>query len=140
MTANRYAQSYQQQQAGAWTRIDMVLALYDKTLSTLQQLSEAVAANSAAAEPLRLKASQLVLGICHGLDFEYGELPHSIAKLCEFVNDRIWNGSADDIQQCMGPLATVQEAYHQIRDEAAQLERDGKIPPPPESNASHRMA
>ena len=136
---NRFAQSYQQQQAGAWTRIDMVLALYDGAITTLAQLVEAIKSEDDT-DALKIRASKIVLGICHGLDLDYGELPLMIARLCQYVNEQIWNGDATGVEHAMKQLENVRESYLQIRDHAAELERNGATPPPRQDFTLPRFA
>ena len=116
--------AYRQQQAGAWTRIDMLLALYVRAEETLSQL--AAGAGDAAAQ--RLKLVRLLLGIRQGLDFQHGELPQNIDRLCEFIQQQALHGGPDELASAQQVLRTLREAYQAIRDEAADLEASGQIP------------
>jgi flagellar secretion chaperone FliS len=122
-------QIYQHQKATGWTRIDMLLALYDGAIERLEQAQEALARDDeAAASPLLLRAERIVLELLAGLDLTYGEVPRNLQRLYVHVIRSISSGTARQRAGALEVLRTLREALWEIRPEALALERSGAIP------------
>ncbi|MCA9176299.1 MAG: flagellar protein FliS [Planctomycetales bacterium] len=131
------AQAYRQRQAGGWTRIDMLVALYRHTETVLASLREADPAGRAA---LQIKAAKLVLGIRQGLNFEYAELPTNVDRLCDYILNQIWSGNDSNLAACGRILSTLREGFEGIRDQAALMEQNGEIPPVSQDTSWQHLA
>ena len=121
---------YKQQQAVGWTRIDMLLALYDGAIERTEKARDAIARGdrSAAVAPL-LRAQRIVAELFAGLDLGYGELPRDLQRLYVFVLRSITQGTPEHLGAALDVLRTLREGLAGIRSEAVELERSGAIPP-----------
>jgi len=120
---------YGRQRSQMWTRIDMLLSLYDKAISNVEA---AIEANQKQDEPAergyRTTAIRMVLGIAAGLDLAQGDIPKQIARLCDFMHNSLANEGVESLQATKRVLMTLHEAFDGIQDEARELEVQGKIP------------
>ena len=66
---------YKTVQAYSWTRVDMLILIYDQTVSTLNEGARLLDQNRPQEmPPVSLKAMKFLLAIADGLDLEKGEL------------------------------------------------------------------
>jgi flagellar secretion chaperone FliS len=122
--------AYQENQNPAWTRIDMVLALYDGAIGRLEAAAAALRLNDAAkAGPLLERSLAIVAELSAGLDFRHGEIPVNLLRLYEFAVHCISLRTVEKVEDALRVLCELREGMLGIRDEAVQLERDGLIPP-----------
>jgi len=122
--------SYQAAAATSWTRVDMLLLIYDNAISALTGGINAIAdGNQAELMHHRFKAQKAVLLLADGLDLEQGEVPQKVMQLCAFALECISGDSADDWTAARNVLNNLREAFDQIRGEANQLEISGAITP-----------
>ncbi len=127
---NPYKAYQQQQQQVGWTRIDMLLELFDGTISKLEAAAAALArGDAAAAQPLLAKGRLLVAALAAGVDPSYGESALNYQRLYEYVLFNLQAGRADKVEEALKVLRTLREGFEGIRDEALRLERSGEIPP-----------
>jgi flagellar secretion chaperone FliS len=126
---NPYA-AYQNNQNPAWTRIDMLLALYDGAIGRLESAAMALRLNDVAkAAPLLERSLAIVAELAAGLDFRHGELPVNLLRLYEFAVHCIATRTVGKVEDALGVLRELREGMLGIRDEAVRLEREGVIPP-----------
>ena len=129
--------AYQNNQNSAWTRIDMLLALFDSAIGRLEAASTALRANDAAkAGPLLERSMAIVAELSAGLDFRYGELAVNLLRLYEYAVHCIASRTVEKVEGALGVLRELREGMLGIRDEAVRLEREGLIPP---ANTLHRL-
>ena len=122
--------AYQNNQNPAWTRIDMLLALYDGAIGRLEAASAALLLNDAVkAGPLLERSLAIVAELAAGLDFRHGELPVNLLRLYEFAVHCIATRTVGKVEDALGVLRELREGMLGIRDEAVRLEREGLIPP-----------
>ncbi|MFY9254818.1 MAG: hypothetical protein WAO83_15310 [Fuerstiella sp.] len=120
---------YKTTQAQSWTRIDMLIHIYDHAISSLEAGAAALNAGKNLNEgSFRRDASERVMLIVDGLALEAGELPQNILRLCTFVMDRIYTNDAAAWSHSAQLLATVRSGFEEIRDEANAAEACGQIP------------
>ncbi|MBI3464983.1 MAG: flagellar protein FliS [Planctomycetes bacterium] len=120
---------YREQQTIGWSRIDLLLALYDGVIDRLEQARHALArGDRTAAVPLLVRSQRIVLELVAGLDFRYRELSQNLHRLYLFVSHAI-SGNNPNIDAALRVLNTLREGLEGIRREAIQLERSGTIPP-----------
>jgi flagellar protein FliS len=110
-----------------WTRIDMLLALYDHAISTIRGAQRAKNSNNDALFTNRsIEANKYILALHSGLDTEGDKVAIDIARLLNFVMLRLEEQNFDE---AIYFLEKLQKAFQQIREEATSLEKTGKIPP-----------
>jgi flagellar protein FliS len=122
--------AYKQQELAGWTRIDLLLALFDGAIERLDKaiplLRQRDRKNAA---PLLARASLIVNGLASGLDKDLGEVPENLLRLYEFVTHAIRTQRFDHLEAATRVLRTLREGFQGIRQEALQMERSGAIPP-----------
>ncbi len=127
---SRHVNAYRQVQAQSWTRVDMLLALYDKALLMVEagiHLLEQGRIEDIS--PARVQVQRLLLGLIDGMDLEKDETSQKMAQVLMFAMRR---ASLDDPSAWRDALRIIQplsDAFHEIRDQAVAAERRGEIPP-----------
>jgi flagellar protein FliS len=122
--------AYQNNQNPAWTRIDMLLALYDGAVERLEAAVAALREGDAVnAGPLLERAMAIVAELAAGLDFRHGELPLNLLRLYEFAVHCISLRTLEKTEAALHVLRELRKGMLGIHDEAVQLERDGLVPP-----------
>jgi len=120
---------YKNKKAVGWTRIEMLLALYEAGIRNIHEAQDArLIKNHNLFDQKRLHALRIVLEIRGGLNSEYGELPEKIAVLCEYVGQCLLDGSDEKMVSAVNVLTTLKESFDAIREEANRLEKAGEIP------------
>ncbi len=121
--------AYRQSTATSWTRIDMLLALYDGALFATQHAKQAVRQGDATALARHQPHSQrLITELIAGVDVEQGELARNVHRLLMFCLMQTTGRSAEEWAAAVSILKQLREAFMQIRDEAARMEHSGQIP------------
>lgn len=118
------------QSACEWTRIDMLLALFDGTLDHVEQaIATADSGNQEQSLHHRIRATTLVSVLRSGLDFQCGELPERLNRLYEFVQEGLIRGDMDLMRSGCKVLTEVREGFRGIRSKAIEMEQAGEIEP-----------
>lgn len=116
-----------------WTRIDMLIALYDRSISAIEMAQNAKEAGDSIETANRiLEANRMILGLHSGLNTDKYPLAVDVARLLNFVTLRLGEQRFDEAIHFLDKLRT---SFSQIREEAAALEKTGSIPPLVEANA-----
>jgi len=127
---SRHVQAYRQVQAQSWTRVDMLLALYDKTLLAVDAGTEILDQGRVAEiSPVRIRLQRLLLGLIDGMDIENDETSQNLARLLMFAIRRTATDESQAWRDARGIIQTLREAFAGVRDEAVSAERLGEIPP-----------
>jgi flagellar secretion chaperone FliS len=122
--------AYKRQSQSAWNRIDMLLAIYDGTVQSLEAgLSALEREDAAELARHQLKATQLLVLILDGIDPDGGEVADQIRALCTFAIGQVGTLTADGWRNALDVVSTLREGFQEIREEAADLETQGVIPP-----------
>ena len=122
-------EAYGKRRAQSWSRIDMLLALYESGISRLTlAISATENGETVAANQHRLKAMGIVQGIAAGLEMNDSEIVKSIARLCEFISHAIREGTVAKLESAKTVLSTLRDGFTSIREEAVALEEGGTIP------------
>lgn len=122
-------QAYRRQTQFAWTRVDMLLAIYDATIASLDAGIEAMQGQDQKMDPAhQLRASQLLLLILDGIDAEGSEVAARIRDLCLFCVNQVSSPTVAAWTSARDVLSTLREGFQAIREEAIQLEAAGVIP------------
>ncbi len=124
------SQIYQQQQDTGTTRIDLLLALYNKAISHLHQAQQALERQElSTATPLLLQAQLIVYTLATGIEPEQGEVPRNLLRLYEFVLYCLGCGEVGKVKAALRVLTILREGLAGIEQQARNLELSGKIPP-----------
>jgi len=121
--------AYRQVSATSWTRIEMLLALYDASLSAVEQGHQAMRQRDE--ESLikhRFRAQRLITELIAGVDTEQGEVPQNVHRLLTFCLMQICGRAEAEWASAAATLKSLQEAFRAIRDQAVELEQAGRIP------------
>ena len=117
-----------QEPSTTWTRIEMLLALYNKAIEHLDDSLRSLAQNDVATNVLqRTRAATVIVAIRSGILTEYGDIPTKIDQLCEYVQQCIADGSRERIESARGVMSTLREGFEGIRTDANAMERNGEI-------------
>ncbi len=131
--ANRVSgyKAYKSTQSTSWTRIEMLLALYSKTIEHVQAALDNLEQGNAAQSLLhRTRAAALVVAIRSGIDPQ-ADAQFKIDPLCEYMQLALGIGDVKHLMSTLKILKDLHEAFANVREQAVALERDGKIPPLP---------
>ena len=110
-----------------WTRIDMLLALYDGAISTVRFAQDAKTANNTNLLTNKMiEANKYILALHSGLDTENDKVAFDVARLLNFVMLRL---EEHNFEEAVYFLEKLQASFERIREEATDLEKAGKIPP-----------
>jgi hypothetical protein len=128
---------YERQASLAWTRIDLLLALFDAAIERGEQAL--AAGDEAEARRLRARARLAILALWAGVDRE-GPSAGNFIRLYEFADHAFTEGGPEQMRGALSALRTLREGFVGIRAEAAELERCGAIPPADATCAVHALA
>jgi flagellar biosynthetic protein FliS len=114
-----------------WTRIEMLLALYDGALERLDLAEAALkAGDKKNAIPLmartQLIVSALAAGVRPGVN---EEMSTNMLRLYDFVVRQLTEPELQRIVDARKILRNLRQGFEAIREEANLLERTGQIPP-----------
>jgi flagellin-specific chaperone FliS len=127
---NPYQKYRRQTEVAPLTRIDALLALYDKALERIDR-AEAVlrAGDTAGAVPELAKAQLIVVALASGVKVEVDpEVNRTVLRLYEFAAQHLCHQSLGGIAVAREALRTLRAGFETIREEANRLERAGRIP------------
>jgi flagellar protein FliS len=112
-----------------WTRIDLLLALYDKALERLDTATAALERNDpGTALPLLAKAQLIVSELAAGVRVEVNpEVNTNILRLYEFVSHELAKATVPAMRGAQKVLRTLREGFEAVRAEANELERSGQL-------------
>lgn len=126
---NPYAKN-QQQNTPSWTRIDMLLALFDGAVERCEQALAALEQqNHAAAQKRLLKARLIVMGLMSGVVADGDPVTTTILQLYEYCLHSLTQGGIEDVRGARKVLGILREGFLKVRAEVNALERSGAIPP-----------
>ena len=120
---------YKATQAFSWTRIDMLLLIYDRAVATLNEGAGLLEQNRfTEIPPVSLKAMQSLLMIADGLDLEEGDLPSHVMRLVVFALDQISTPSPGAWRSAAAVMSKLREGFQEIQEQARRDEYEGRIP------------
>ncbi|MFG0333796.1 MAG: hypothetical protein ACF8TS_10570 [Maioricimonas sp. JB049] len=123
-------QAYRKASRNAWSRIDMLLAIYAAALDAARDGARlAQEGNSSELIHKRLRLQKMTLLLLDGIAPEMGDVPRQIQQLCLFILDQITSDDPAAWESAVNILSQLHDAFAQIREEAVQLEAQGTIPP-----------
>lgn len=111
---------------GGWTRIDMLIQLYDRAIASLEGTSEALkVGDDATYTRLFLDAQKTILAIHTGLKPDEYEIAFNVARLLHFVLSSIEQKKFED---AILILQNLRDGFDGIAEEANELEKTGQVP------------
>jgi flagellar secretion chaperone FliS len=120
--------TYQRSAAAAWTRIDLLLTVYDVGLQTAHSALNALAmGDELGATRQRLKFYRVLMQILDGLDARY-ESTQNIQRLALYMFDRANQGRLEDWRSILKILNVLREGFSAVREQAIELESRGLVP------------
>ena len=120
---------YKSAQSLAWTRIDMLLLIYDQAVTTLNEGARLLENNRASdLTPVSLKAMRTLLMIADGLNLNHGELPTQVLRLVVFSLDQIKTQSPEAWRSASDVMSKLREGFQEIQQQARKDEYVGRIP------------
>ena len=118
------------QPAHIWTRIEMLLAAFDGTISRLEQARELLERGEQfKAQPFLLRSQRIVLELYSGIDLNHGSIPENMQNLYVYVLSCIGMGPELDLPAALGVLQNIRSGLDSIRDRANEMERSGEVAP-----------
>jgi len=122
--------TYRANQLRNWTRIEMLLALYDAAIDRIEQAQQAFSQQRPTeARRLLLRAERIVVELLAGLAADGSELTSNLRKLYLYVLDALARETEHDMEAAAHVLRTLKEGWERIAPEAIEKERRGEIPP-----------
>lgn len=127
-TATKKLGAYKKQDVfGGWTRIDLLLQLYDRAVEKVSDAKAAFEAEDTDAYVQSFVDSQkTILAIHSGLKADEHDVAFNVARLLHFVLQSLAEKKFDD---AIKVLSELRDGFNAIETEANELENTGKIPP-----------
>ena len=124
-------QQYRRNSSYGWTRIDMLIHIYNHTINSLQNGAELLEAGATADRLIaaRIDAQKKILLISDGLAVEQGGAAIQVMRLCVFALDQIQTDSAESWRSAARVLSTVREGFLEVQDTVRAAEQAGELPP-----------
>jgi len=120
---------YKTTQSLAWTRIEMLLLIYDQAVTTLNEGARLLESNRfSELTPVSLKAMRTLLMIADGLNLNQGELPAQVMRLVVFSLDQIRTQSPEAWRSAANVMSKIREGFQEIQEQARIDEYEGRIP------------
>lgn len=122
--------AYRQSRTFSMTRIDMLITLYQRLLQSIDEMQDALqASDDARVNSAQLNTSRYILALLDGIDPNQGEVAVNVQRLCHFAFTQISEQTVDGLNAARSVLQPLCDSFCAIRDEAAELELQGEIPP-----------
>ncbi|MEM7559671.1 MAG: hypothetical protein AAF394_11160 [Planctomycetota bacterium] len=122
------ASHYRKQQAvTSWTKVDMLLELYDHAISNLevcQTTPEEARADDAVFSQAYLSAQKALWGLFSGIDAEANEVAFNVLRLLHFVVVKIEEAEFDI---SINTLKGLRSAFASVQAEVNELELSGQL-------------
>ena len=128
---NPYQKLRRQDEFANWTRMDLLLALFDKAIERMDRAETLLrAGNTATALPEIAKTQLIINQLAAGVKIDVNpELNVNILRLYEFATTELSHGNLAGIDNARKIIKTLREGFEGIRAEANEMERTGKILP-----------
>jgi hypothetical protein len=129
MTTNFAHRAYHRSTATQWSRIDLLVALYDATRRNLEIGAEVLSRDEKAnLNDRMLLAQRQLLAILEGvLPGERGS-GDNVRRLLIYCLDNVSRRTAKSWHDAATVIGTLHSAFAEIQDEARALEQRGEIP------------
>jgi flagellin-specific chaperone FliS len=127
---NPYRAYTRSERASGWTRIDLLLAVYDKALGRLDRAEEALRNRNEGEAVFHMAKAQLAVSVLAGgvRAGDGNELGVNMLRLYDFVVRQLTEPKLERIQDARKILTNLRKGFEAIREEANTLERSGRLP------------
>ncbi len=127
---NPYQKYRRQDETTGWTRMNLLLALYDKALERLDRAEGLLQTGDAIGATTQLAKTQLiVMALASGVNPEVNpEAGVDMLRLYEFVTNELRQPRVEGIANARKIFRTLREGFEAVQAEANELERTGKVP------------
>lgn len=126
---NHVHNAYRQSRNTSLTRVEMLIKLYNKTISTIEKAKLAMdSADDIATETHKLMAYRCLIALLDGIKPEHDEVSANIHRICLYSINQVWEGSANNFTNALKALCPIRDAFVAIRDDAVLMELSGEIP------------
>ena len=127
-------QKYKRQSMfGGWTRVELLLQLYQEAINQMKICEELASTPSSANYVAAfLQAQKAILAIHSGLKPDEFEIAFNVARLLHFVLVCMEKKDFGDASKI---LSELHEGFVAIAEEAKELEAKGEIPPMPSEDS-----
>jgi hypothetical protein len=123
---NSYHSYSIQNQLNGWTRVDMLIAIYNRTIVAIQSMAAAENSDPRSFGGHYLDVQKCLLAIHAGLKPEEEETAFNVARLIHYVSVLL---QRRDYSNAVRILETLRDGFEAVREDATRLELEGKIPP-----------
>ncbi len=120
--------AYEQPQAPAMPRIDVILTLYDYVLQALDRAERLASAQSGETDQLLHRAQVIIGAIAAGIDPNNQDAAR-LLPLYEYLLHCMREPSPPSLRSAHEVLQTLRDGFKEVRGRAIELERGGQIPP-----------
>jgi flagellar secretion chaperone FliS len=112
-----------------WTRMDMLLAIFDGTLARLDKAARALTnGDIPVATPYLSKAQILVTQLAAGVRVEVDEeMGTNMLRLYDYVVNELKTPRLANVRNAVKILTTLREGFEAVREEANRMERGGEL-------------
>lgn len=127
---NPYQKYRQQTETSQRTRMDSLLALFDKALERLDTAEAALhVGDKATAVPQLAKTQMIVMALASGVRVEINpEVNTTVLRLYDYALQHLREPSIEGIATARTAIRTIRDGFETVRAEANELERTGRIP------------
>jgi flagellin-specific chaperone FliS len=123
------AVAYRQPYSPGWTRVDMLLALYDGAIERLELAASSLrSGDRMTAVRLLTRAATIVAELVGGVDPHYVHAQEFL-HLYGVVSTGISRVTLADTEGSLSLLRAMRDGLADCRGEASRLEREGVLPP-----------
>ena len=122
-------QKYRNAEPQSWTRMDLLLALYDAALSRLDKASQALTNGDIPVAVPYISKSQIIVnelaaGVRMDVDPEMGT---NLLRLYEYVVHELKTPKLQNVRNAVKVLNILREGFEAVREEGNRLERSGLL-------------
>lgn len=111
---------------GGWTRVDILIQLYDRAIEKVSDTKAALEAdNNEVYVQSFVDSQKTILAIHSGLKADEHDVAFNVARLLHFVLQCLAEKKFDD---AIKVLSELRDGFAAIEEEANELELSGKIP------------
>ena len=120
---------YKTSQSLSWTRVDMLLLIYDQAVGALNEGARLLEEHQTQEfVSVSLRAQRALLMIAEGLRLDQGEIPMNVLRLCVFALDQVATRSPAAWRSAARVMMTIREGFQAIQEQARTAEYEGRIP------------
>jgi len=120
--------AYRQSYSPGWTRVDMLLALFDGALERLEMAAASIrAGDHATGTRLLTRAQLIVCELAGGIDPHYAHATE-FGRMYGLASRAIAENTPEGAEAAARVLRAMRQTVAPLREEAARLEREGALP------------